>query len=283
MKNINKLMILGIILSVLMINLAFAMNVNSINTKNFQPGSEQNIKLKIKNTLENVTTDISLNLDVSKVPFSIISSDEEIDKIDEDDTENFDFVIKASNNAKAGDYQIPYELKYKIGTESKTKNGTITLIIEANPELVYNVNAENPVINSQGKIILEIINKGFGDAKFVSVKIIPEGYTLLNSDNDYIGTVSSDDSETISFDVIFKEKNPTLNAQIEYKDFNNQEITKTISLPIKVYSEEQALELGIIKSNNTPYYIGAIIIIFVGWMIIRKIRKKRRMNKAQGR
>ena len=66
-------------------------------------------------------------------------------------------------------------------------------------------------------------------------------------------------------------------------DFNNQKITKNINLPITIYSKEQALELGIIKPNNTPYYLGAGAIIFIFWLIIRKIKKKKRMNRAQGR
>ncbi len=266
------------------ITLASAMTVNSVNANNFQPGEEQEITIHVKNTLDDDASSVSLTLDMSKLPFSVISSEDDSTDIDEDETESFDFTIKASNDAKAGDYSIPYTLTYSInGTQQTPKTGTFSLTVEADPELVYSLSVENPVVGSQGKIKLKIVNKGFGDAKFVDVKIISDGYTLLSEEENYIGTVSSDDSETINLDVIFKKQNTNLNVQIEYRDFNNKKITKNINLPVTVYSREQALQMGIIKPNNTPYYIGAVVVIFVIWMIIRKIRKIRRMNKSQGR
>lgn len=284
MNKQTKILITVLIISIITLNLISAMTVNSVDANNFQQGEEQEITIKIKNSLDKDASSVSLTLDMSKLPFSVISSEDDSTEIDEDDTEGFDFTIKASNDAKAGDYSIPYTLTYSIDeTQQTPKTGTFTLTVEADPELVYSLSVENPIVGSQGKIKLKIVNKGFGDAKFVDVEILSDGYTLLSEAENYIGTVSSDDSETVDIDVVFKKQNPTLNAQIEYRDFNNEKITKNINLPVTVYSKEQALQMGIIKPNNTPYYIVAGIIIFAGWMIIRRIRKKRRMNKAQGR
>ncbi|MDD5012097.1 MAG: hypothetical protein PHQ66_00410 [Candidatus Nanoarchaeia archaeon] len=274
-----------ILLTLSTLSIASAMTVKSVEATNFQPGSQQEITIEVKNTLDDDTEDVSLTLDLSKLPFTIIDSDSDDIEISSDDTEGFDFTIKASSEAKAGDYQIPYTLSYKNNetTAVETKTGTFSLTIEANPELVYTVSTEKAIVGSQGKITLKIVNKGLGDAKFVDVKIVPEGYTLLSEAENYVGTVSSDDSQTASFDVIFKDKNPTLTAQVEYKDFNNEKTTKTVTLPLTVYSTEEALALGIIKPDNTPVYMGIGIVIFAGWMIVRKIRKKKRINKAQGK
>lgn len=272
-----------LVLLILITGLASAMTINSVDADNFSPGEEQKITLEIKNTLDENVKDISVELDISKVPFIIISS-EEIDKIDEDDSEDIDIKIKTTNDAKAGDYSVPYVLRYKLEDDSEDeKEGNFIFTIEANPELSFSIIAENPIIGNKGEIKFTIVNKGFGDAKFVNVKITPEGYTLLSADNDYIGTISSDDFETISLDVIFKKTNPTLNAEIEYKDFDNEDKTESVVLPIKVYSNEEALDLGIIKKDNTLFYIGGGVIIFAVWMIIRKIRKKRKQNKSQGK
>lgn len=286
-----KILFSVLALLVLTLSLTSAMTVKSVDTNNFQPGSKQTISIDVKNTLSENTEDVSLTLDISKAPFIVISSDE-VSEIDSDDTETLDFTIKASNDAKAGDYSIPYTLYYTINntrypiipvTGIIPITGTFSLIVEANPELSCTASAENPVVGLQGKIKFTIVNKGLGDAKFLSVKIIPEGYTLLSADNDYIGTINSDDSTTISFDAIFNKENPTLNAQIEYKDFNNQKVTKSVNLPVIVYSSEEALKLGIIKQNNTILYLVVIVIGISIWIITRKIRKKRRLNKAQGR
>ena len=285
MNKQTKTIFSAFILIILTLNLASAITIKSFETDNFEPGSQQDITINVKNTLDLDTEDVSLTLDLSEVPFTIIDSDSDDIEISSDDTEDFEFTIKAWSEAKAGDYQIPYTLSYKENESSgvETKTGTFSLTIEANPELVYSVVAEGAIVGSKGKLTLKIVNKGLGDAKFVSVKIIPEGYVLLSETENYIGTVSSDDSETASFDVIFKDKSPTLTAQVEYKDFNNEENIKTVTLPVTVYSTEEALALGIKQKDNTPVYIGAGMVLFVAWMIVRKIRKKKRINKSQGR
>ena len=91
-------------------------------------------------------------------------------------------------------------------------------------------------------------------------------------------------SKIISF--IFRNSftlNPTLNAQVEYKDFNNQDVIKNVNLPITVYSSDQALKLGIIKQDYTFLYLVIIVIGIAIWIVVGRIRKKRRLNKAQGR
>ncbi|MCL5018317.1 MAG: hypothetical protein M1416_00930, partial [Candidatus Pacearchaeota archaeon] len=254
----TKILVLALVL-VLTINFIPAMTV-SVDADNFSPGDEQEITLKIKNTLDESIKDISFEIS-EEVPFTIINSDE-VDEINEDDTENLDVKLKTASDAKAGDYSIPYILKYKLSDDTEEeKEGTFILTIEANPELSYTVNSENAIVGTQGKIKFTIINKGLGDAKFVSVKISPNGYTLLSGDSEYVGTIGSDDFETINFDVIFKD-NPSLNAEIEYKDFNNQKIIKNVNLPVTVYTPEEALALGITKQDNTLVYMIAGTVLF---------------------
>jgi hypothetical protein len=283
MNKTTKISLSILLILVLTLNLASAMTVSSVESNNFQPGSEQSIIVKVKNTLDDTTEQVSLSLDLSTLPFVATNSEDDVDEIDEGDSENFDFIIKASNDAKAGNYEIPYTLTYLINNTLKSKKGSFSLTVEGNPELVYSTSLETPVVGQTGKITLKIVNKGFGDAKFVSVTINPNGYTLLSDQENYIGTISSDDFETISLDVIFKSQNPTLNAQIEYKDFDNQLIKKNINLPLEIYSKESAIELGIIQRSYTIYYAFAIIVLFLIWIIRRRIKKKRRLERAQGR
>jgi len=278
---ILSLIVIGLFLT---LNLISAMTISSVDAENFSPGEEQEISLKVKNTIDKNVEEVSVDLDISETPFVIMSA-EEVDEVDEDDTETLDVMLKVSNNARAGDYSISYTLTYTIEGESDSieKEGTFTLTIEANPELSYSVNVENPIIGNKGKIKFTIVNKGLGDAKFVNIKINPQGYTLLSANNDYVGTIGSDDFETMNLDVIFKEANPVLNAEIEYRDFDNQKITQSVTLPVKIYSNEEALSLGIIQKNNTVLYIFIGIACLGSWFIIRKIRKKKRQNKAQGK
>jgi hypothetical protein len=280
MEKQTKMLFGVLFMLVLTLSLTSAMVVKSVEANNFQPGSQQDITVQIKNTLDDDVTDVSLTLDLTNLPFSMVGLEDNPDEISEDDTENYDFTIRATSSAKAGDYQVPYTISYN-GTS--TKKGTFTLTVEADPQLVYSVSADNPIVGSKAKVTLKIINKGLGDAKFVSVTLIPSGYTLLSDENVYIGTISSDDSQTENFNVIFTQQNPTLTAQIEYRDFNNKLITSTINLQVTVYSQEQALKLGITSPNNTGIYVILTIVGIAAWIVVRRVRKKKRLNKAQGR
>lgn len=242
MKTQTKTILSLTISIILLLNLASAVSIKSAETDILAPGEEGNMRIELENNLNDDAKDVSLKLEFTNLPFNPVgSSEESIDEISEGDEERFDFTIKASNDIKPGDYKIPYTLTFKINNEQKQNTGTIGITVKANPELSFSVTTENPIINTQGKVILKIVNKGFADAKFVTVKILPEGFTLLSEKEIYIGTIDSDDFETATLDAIFKTKNSLLNAVIEYKDFDNSVITKNISLPIQVYTKDEAI------------------------------------------
>ena len=282
-----KKTIITIFAILLALNLSSAIVINSVDTPTLTPSEQGQIRIEIENIFTDDAENVLLSLDFKGLPFIPIgSSQQSIDKIEEDDEETFVFAIKASSDIKPGDYEIPYVLEYELNSNEKSRAGTIGVKVRANPELIFSVDTKNPVENKQGQVILKIVNKGFADARFVTVKVLSDGLTLLSDDEEYIGTVDSDDFETLTFDVIFKKTNPNFEAIINYKDFDNVLVTKTINLPIEVYTQEKALELGIIKPSYTFYYVGGGVAIIVLYLIYRSIKKRRRLKRSmanQGR
>ena len=96
----------------------------------------------------------------------------------------------------------------------------------------------------------------------------------MSSSSNYIGNIASDDFETSSFDVIFNEDKAKLIGVIEYKDFNNNDKTEIIDIPLKVYTKEEAINLGVIQNSKTPIYIGIVVILIILFFIYRTIRKR---------
>ena len=280
MKTYMKILGLLVVL-LLSISLASALTVRSTSDNTFKPGQESQINIEVDNSFTDDVKNVFISLDFRNIPMiPTRSSEKSIDIIDNDDSEPFSFLIKVSQDAKPGNYEIPYTLKYTFNNSDKTSSGTIGFRIFSQPDLTYSINAETPVVGSKGKITLKIVNKGFSDARFLSVNALPNGFTLLSDSSAYIGTISSDDFETASYDVIFNSQFPTFEAQVEYTDFNNQKVSKALSLPIEVYSVEKAQELGIIKKNNVPFYLGIIVLIIVIWIVWRAIAKRMRMKKS---
>lgn len=243
-------------------------------------GEEGRINIEVKNNLDNEIENVIVKLNLENLPFIAVgSSERDIDEIDDDDSEDVFFRIKTSTDAIPGNYNIPYQILYKENSVLKTKTGSFGIRISAKTNLDFSVETQNNIINQQGRMSLRIINKGFGDIKFVSVEIYPNGYELFSDEKIYIGTIGSDEDDVASFDVLFKNANPGFSARITYRDFENNEQTEVMNIPFKVYTREAAIELGLIQENNTGIYIAAAIALIFAWIIWRRIKKKRKNNK----
>ncbi|MEK6888588.1 MAG: hypothetical protein AABW80_00605 [Nanoarchaeota archaeon] len=280
----TKIILSAILALVFLVASASALIVKNVNTDQISPGEQSRISIEVENTLNEDLAPVSLSLNLANLPFIPIgSSEDSIEEIREGDEETFTFLLKASNTIAPGDYEIPYTLRYEINNTEKTRTGTIGIRVSSQPDLSYSISTENPIVGQKGKVTLKIVNKGFADAQFVSVKVIPEGFTLLSDSDEYIGSIDSDDFETTTFDVIFNKQDANLLAIVEYRNFDNSKITKNVELPVSVYTKEDALKLGLISKSNTLLYVGIIILIIVIWIVWRAIAKRRRLKKSMQR
>lgn len=278
----NKILFSLCMFLVIVTSFASAAIVTDVFAQDLFPGSEAILRIEVENILDRDIKDVSLALDFSGLPITPVGSSEDgVDEIEEDEEEDFVFRVKADNSISPGDYQIPYVLKYDDGDE-KERTGTIGIKVIGNADISFSVSEEKPIVGEEGKVIFKIVNRGFADAKFVSVRIVPDGFTLLSESEVYIGTVDSDDFETASFDVIFNKENARLVALVSYKDFDNRDVEETVSLGLDIKSRKKAIELGLIKKSNTSLYISLLVIIIVLWLIYRTIKKRRRIKRSLG-
>ena len=246
------------------------------------PGDQTNVQITLKNNLNDDVQDVSFNLVFTGTQFiSIGSSEGSTDEIRSDKSKTFFFNIKSAQDIKPGNYNIPYTIVYTdIDDKVIQRQGSIGIVVSGKTELDFSVETEKPVIGESGKLTLKIINSGFGDLKFVNVKLQPQGFILLGSDSDYIGTINSDDFETATFDIVVKSQNPVVTAALEYENIDNKKFTQELEIPLKAYSVERAIELGIKQKNNAPVYIGIVIAIIIIFIIVRAIKKRIRKRKS---
>jgi hypothetical protein len=280
-QNLTKIAF-GFFLLVLTIGFAAGIIVDS-DYETIYPGESEEIILEIENNENFDIEDVSLALDLSDLPFTTIgSSEKDVDDIDEDDDEKVSFNLRASIDITPGDYNIPYILKYvnaENASEDFNKTGSFGLRVSAKTDLDFVVDVQdNAIVGEKGEISLEIINKGLGEIKSVSVQIFPQGFELLSKEKIFVGTIDSDDSDSATFDVIYKTTNPILSAKVEYKDFDNKDQTETINLSFKVYTKEKALELGILQRPNYLVYL-IIGILVIAYIIHRILKKRKRKNR----
>lgn len=277
-----KKSIIAILAILIMSQLASAVVVSSVNAVPFYPGKEGQIAITVRNVLNDDAEDLTFSLNLANGQFITNGgSSDSVDEIRENKEETFYFKLRPAYDIKPGDYSIPYTINYRINGEPQTKTGSIGIQVTAQPELSFSISEDTPVVGMQGKITLKIVNDGLSDARFVSVRAIPQGFTITSDDEIYVGSVSSDDFETASFDAIFSEENPTFKAVVEYRDIDNNRQISKVEIPFNVYSEDEAIKLGIIKRSNAVIYIGVILVLIIVWIIWRAIAKRRRMKSRQ--
>jgi len=274
---------------ILGIGLGNALVINSVftNPAEVQPGEKISVELAIENNLNEDIENVVISLDLSDVPFSPYQSSNQIslDKIKEDKEKEVEFELIADSDAESGAYKIPVKISYLINDSEKESSGLIGLIVKANPNL--ELSSESILIKGRNSNLnIKITNSGLGDAKLLSLKIKNVvGIKVIGSNKAYIGDIDSDDFDTAEFKISVNENAPsTINLPVEiaYKDSRNNEIKENKQISLRIYTEQEAIELGLIKKSNILNIVlglGILIVLFIIYRKLRKVLKKRRLEK----
>jgi len=288
MKKTILTIILGILLVASLVNVS-ALTIDSVTTtpNEVKPGQTAEIKIVIENEADIAIEDVSVKLNLDNLPLAPFDSTNEktVDEIDDDDKETYRFNVIALNDAESGIYKIPIEISYTEDDENKTRSGLISMIINDIPELSVLLEEEVILKGQQKEVSVRIINKGLSNVEFLEVELLPgTSYSILSSNKVYIGEVESDDFDSAEYTLLFK---PTasniinLPVTIRYKDITNKEFLETKNLELRIYSQKDAIKMGLIKPNLTGVYIGIAIVVIILWFVWRKIRKARKAKKAR--
>lgn len=253
--------------------------------KEIAPGQAASVDISFENMANSLIKDIRIKLDLGGKPLAPIGSSNEkaLLYLEPGEKANMKFSLIAEGSADAGVYQIPLLLNYvdEAGTKY-TKNHTIGLIVGSAPDL--SIVIDSTTINQggvNGEATIKFVNKGATDLKFLNVKLKQsDDYIIKSLDEVYVGNIDSDDYESIDFSLFV---NPTKKSEIElplyieYKDANNKEYSRDLSLQIKLYNSAEAKKLGLKKSNS---FVGlAVIVVIVGAGLFFYVRHKRKRKK----
>jgi hypothetical protein len=300
--------IIPMIFAILLIaSFASALTISNVDVPSqVKQGQNAAITLTLKNEGNNDITDVSVVLQLSAIinpqtgavispdlPFTPVDSSntETSDKIRTDKSESFDFTIQALNNAKSGVYKIPVIVTYledvTPATPTKQITGIISLTVNSPP--ILDVQREEGLLlkGQSNTVIFKMVNKGLSDVSFLEVSLDDgAGYSVTSPKKVYIGTIASDDTDTAQFTVYFNPTSPStvsFPVTLVYNDVTNKQYTQEFSVDARVYSQKEAISLGLVKTSNVGLYVIIIVIVIILYLIYRRIRKwmKNRKNKRE--
>ncbi len=285
-----KIGVLFLLVILLTFNVS-ALVINSVSSvpEEITPGKVSIIEIGVENNREDDVTDVSVSLNLEEVPFAPDQSSTEFsfDEIKDGKIKYATFKIKALNNAESGVYKVPVEVRYEEDGEIKQRQSLISLTVNSKPIISASLEEALLLKGQENEIVVRVVNKGLSDIKFLEVEVEKGSYySLLSPENVYIGDLDSDDFDSTDFKIIFKENSPTnlrIPVTLKYRDVLNEEFQETTTIDAKVYSKEQAVQLGLIQQNNTVSYVVIGIVLIIIYLIYRRIRKyyKRKKEKEE--
>ena len=247
------------------------------------PGSISDIGITLKNIGTIQASDVSIHLTLTD-PFTPTKTSEKyIGIFDGEETRDISFGISIGTEAKLKTYEIPLTIEYFDPAGSKhTVEKTLGLQVGGEPELEIAIDTDESDIfmgGSTGKVTISIVNKGFVDAKFLSMRLLTsEDYEILSTEKIYVGDASSDDVESVEYKIrVNKDStgNVPLNLALEYRDDNNNQYTKDMALNLNILSAgEYGQQMGGSGVSSLILMgLGIIIGLFVALIVIWLIYK----------
>ena len=287
-SNYLKIAVSILLILVSLISLASAVTINSVSTSPSQvvPGSTAKVSLSLENNLDEDVEDVQVVLDFSDKELPLApyasSSEQSIDKIREDESESLSFTLIVLPEAASGVYKLPVKVSYTYKDLRVEKKDLISVVVNSQPQL--KVSSEGVLVEgSERKVIVQVINYGLADVKFVSVetpKTISNG-RIVAPYYSYIGDISSDDFDSVEY-TIFLDSNSdveelSLPLTIRYKDATNKDFIQNEVVVIPAYSLKEAQQQGIVTAPNYLLYgaIATIVLLFVLYRVVKKSRKKK--------
>jgi len=263
---------------------ANSITISSVTSRPIEinPGEKAIITVKLDNQGDKNIKDISVGLDLNdnNLPFIPVGSSAKkvIKEIDEDESGSVEFTLMTSPDARPDTYKIPIIVSYKDSDIIEEKS-VIGLIVESAPLLGVAVEeSEIFRVDQIGDVTVRFVNKGLGDIKFLTAKLDKgANYDILSADSVYIGNIEPDDFETATFKLRFNTRVGQLPLKVEYRDNKNKLFEENFNLAFPLYSEKEAIKLGLESKSKAGTYIGILVIIIL-FFFYRRYRKKKRMR-----
>lgn len=246
----------------------------------FEAGQTGDLTITLSNIAAVGLKDITVKLDLTSadIPFAPVGStiEKRIDNIGTGESANVSFGLVAFSDAASKVYKIPLTLTYYDALGKEYDKSTILSLIVANKPNLMAVFEQTQIVKNgtMNKVIISISNIGLTQVKFLTASVDDTSdYQLLSQKQLYIGSINSDDSETAEFDLFIKRAGTiTIPLTLTFQDASGNSYTQQKNVAVRVYTDEEAVRLGLVKAIPIdPLILGLVAIIAI-YVIYRAYR-----------
>ncbi|QGA79938.1 COG1361 S-layer family protein [Candidatus Nanohalobium constans] len=264
-------------------------NVLSIEEVNFPdkaaPGTRQQMQLKLRNLADSQLKNIQTGLDLSgDIPMATSgASDKNLVSIEAGQTQTINYTLNIDESAENSVYKLPIDISFENEAGTEFEQSTTTGInVGGKPDLKVALDTEDSLTEGRKELNFRLVNKGHGSADFVSMELQEtDNIEVIGSNDEYIGSMDSDDFQTASFQTHIEAETESINVDqlelpvtLEYNDQDGKQ-TSTQNIAAEFYTKEEAKKYGLTSSGSPlPLIIVAVLLIGGGIYYWRRKRKE---------
>lgn len=229
-------------------------------------GSSTAINLSVGSSEDRTVTSTGVVVERDIIPLG--SAFSHVGQLNVNETENakISFLINPKATAKA--YYIPIKLEYFDENKTKyTETSYVGIKVLDEAAIDAAVSDEKPLAlpGKKTTITIDLYNAGNGTAKYLTVKIRDESNILILKQSEFLmGSLESDDFDSISFDAIVKDSAKpgtySLAMDLAYKDSFGETKTVQKNVLLKIYSNDEVQKLNPTESSILPLALAAALI-----------------------
>lgn len=221
--------------------------VTDVSYTGASPGTEVNVTVSLDNLGSAQANDVSVTAQLSS-PFTPIGSSERfIGTIGNHEAKDVSFRLLVDSQADVKAYVIPLTVDYFDSAGTKYSiNKTIGLALDGKPQLQLFLERNDPLTpGSTGRVTVSIVNKGFAEVKFLSIRLLPtENYAVSLPAESYVGNLDSDATVTEDYEISVNKNASSgtipLKLRLQYKETNsNVDQVVTSDVDVTVLSAQE--------------------------------------------
>ncbi len=236
---------------------------------------------------------------IDEIPLITVgqTTEERISQIAPGEEKDVTFSVRAEHDADEETYKVPIALRFEgeryqmnpetgnweMSTETFQNQEFTGVHVGGEPLLDIGIAGigDYPIRGMKNDISLEIINKGFSEAKFLEIELLPHGsYEIIGEPDMYIGHMGSDDYDSPSFEMYLNPDHERVEIPVElqYKDNEENLIVENQTVRFKTYTWNELEELGVEREDGVVLYVILIAIILGALYYYHRRQKKKKKS-----
>jgi hypothetical protein len=246
-------------------------------------GETKNFKVTVSNVGGGIVKHVTVDLNATSPLTVLKSSSQYIGDMSGKVYKDIIYELNIDSAASPKSYTIPVDVKYtdRSGT-SQTVKKTLGVKVQGMPMVTASLDSfDDFMAEATGTVTVSVVNRGFIDAKFLSVELVDtKDYTVTSNSDVYIGNLASDDFEKEDFTIKVAEdvsgKIP-LNVKVTYTEENNNQMhVKDELLELNVMTEEEYYKKhpkqnGLQQAKTVLIAIPGIVVAYIVLWLLLKI------------